>query len=180
MNVSRLASEVCGGAHFLQVLDFWTFSKCKMLLLIVQDKEIKLASFPGTDFSPPPPPDLGTRLPCALSIGNSSQSCSMQQWRRGWSESIYHVSDLNLLIGTQSGEGLKEHFVCTCSLFWTMSSDLCTLQMFRTPIHGLMLQEKASFMLFDINMSTQVDRGAYIVQHRGGWKLVISDARSPN
>ena len=43
-----------------------------MLLLIVQDEEIKLASFPGTDLSPPPPPDLGTRLLCALSIGNSS------------------------------------------------------------------------------------------------------------
>ena len=86
-----------------------------------------------------------------------------------WSESIYHVSDLNVLIGTQSGEGLKEHFVCTCSLFWTMSSNLCTLQMFRTPIHGLMLQEKALIVLFDVNMSTQVDRraqeGAYIVQH---------------
>ena len=34
-----------------------------------------------------------------------------------WSETIYHASDLNVYIGTQSGEGLKEHFVCTCSLF---------------------------------------------------------------
>ena len=31
----------------------------------------------------------------------------------GWSESIYHVSDLNVYIGTQSGEGLKEHFLYT-------------------------------------------------------------------
>ena len=28
----------------------------------------------------------------------------------GWSETIYHVSDLNVYIGTQSGEGLKELF----------------------------------------------------------------------
>ena len=67
---------------------FWTFAKCKMLLFIVQEKEIKLASFPGTDLSPPPPPHLGTRLQCALSVGNSSffyfpvfDACSMQQWR---------------------------------------------------------------------------------------------------
>ena len=28
----------------------------------------------------------------------------------GWSETIYHVGDLNVYIGTQSGEGLKELF----------------------------------------------------------------------
>ena len=80
---------MCGGAHFLQVLDFWTFAKCKILLLIVQDKEMNyiLASFRGTDLSPPPPPHLRTMLPCALSVGNSSpfslpsfDACSMQQW----------------------------------------------------------------------------------------------------
>ena len=42
-----------------------------------------------------------------------------------------------------------------------IKSDLCTLQMFSTPIHGLMVQEKALIVLFDVNMSTQVHRGAY-------------------
>ena len=66
---------------------------------------------------------------------------------------------------TEWGRIERAFFLCTCSLSWTMSSNLCTLQMFRTPIHGLMLQEKALIVLFDVNMSTQVDRGAYIVQH---------------
>ena len=89
-----------------------------MLLLIVQDKEMNyiLASFPGTDLSPPPPPHLGTRLPCALSVGNSSlffttQFLMLAVCNNGgrWSETIYHVSDLNVYI---AGEG---HFSCTCS-----------------------------------------------------------------
>ena len=92
-----------------------------MLLLIVQDKEIKLASFPGTDLSPPPPLDLGTRLPCALSIGNSSffhyPVLMLAVCNNGGSESIYHASDLSVYIGTQSGEGLKEHFLYSRSLF---------------------------------------------------------------
>ena len=88
-----------------------------MLLLIVQDKEINLVGFPGTDLSPPPLPDLGTRLPCALSIGNSSlfftaQFLMLAVCNNGgrWSESIYHVSDLNVYIGTQSGGRIERAF----------------------------------------------------------------------
>ena len=44
-------------------------------------------------------------------------ACSVATMEWGWSETIYHVSDLNVYIGTPSGEGLKEHFFFVHTFF---------------------------------------------------------------
>ena len=79
----------------------------------------------------------------------------------GGSESIYHASDLMQCLHryTEWGRIETAFFIRT---FFVLNDEQQPLHF---AIHGLMLQEKALIVLFDVNVSTQVDRRAFIVQH---------------